>query len=133
ERHGFVPCARRDRGAYGECLPLPFPGFLGLSFFAAQTPLLERGVKGAGRSKSRIDGSSPKHRRDILRNLREWHHRCTVLARRMGERFQGGEGFFRGKVEYVLMRLDDSKVEGHHTVEQRVIGRKVVGMLRVIV
>jgi hypothetical protein len=51
----------------------------------------------------------------------------------MGERFQGGEGFFRGKVEHVLMRLDDCKVEGHHTVEQRVIGRKVVGMLRVIV
>ena len=51
----------------------------------------------------------------------------------MGERFQGGEGFFRGKVEHVLMRLDDFKVEGHHTVEQRVIGRKGVGMLRVIV
>ena len=51
----------------------------------------------------------------------------------MGERFQGGEGFFRGKLEHVLMRLDDVKVEGHHPVEQSVIGRKGVGMLRVIV
>jgi hypothetical protein len=133
EGHGFVPGARRDRRAFGEFLPRPFPGLLGLEFFAAGTPLPERGVKGAGRSKSRIDGSSPKQRRDSLRNLREWHHRSMVLARRMGEHFQGGEGFFRGKLEHFLVRLDDFKVEGHHTVEQCVIGRKVIGMLRVIV
>ncbi len=51
----------------------------------------------------------------------------------MGERFQGGEGSFRGKVKHGLMRLNDFKVEGHHTVEQSVIGRKAVGKLRLIV
>ena len=34
EGHGFVPCARRNRRAFGAFLPLPFPGFLGLGQFA---------------------------------------------------------------------------------------------------
>ena len=50
----------------------------------------------------------------------------------MGEPLQRREGLFVGESQDAFMGLDTSEVEGHDTVKQSLIGRKVLGMLRLI-
>ena len=51
----------------------------------------------------------------------------------MGEHFQGRERLFVCEIKHALMGLDTVEVEGYHAIEQRLIGRKVFGMLLLIV
>src|SRR5438105_5027479 len=132
ERDGLVPGTRRDWWVLSERLLL-FAGFLGLCLFFAETPSLEGGGKGAGRSKSGIDGSSPKHRRDILRNRDERQDGRSILHCGMSELLQRREGLFVFESQDAFMRLNDLKVEGYDTVEQRLMSCKTVGLLRLIV
>src|SRR5260370_7451775 len=69
-----------------------------------------------------MDGSPPKHRRSILYESSEGHDWCWVLFRRVGELFKGSERLFIGEIEHSLMCLDDLKIEGHHMIEEHLIG-----------
>src|SRR6266851_4515295 len=71
-----------------------------------------------------MDGSPPKHRGSILYESGEGHGWCWVLFRRMGELFKGSERLFIGEIEHSLMCLDDLKIEGHHLIEEGLIGSK---------
>jgi hypothetical protein len=53
-----------------------------------------------------------------------------MLLRGMRELLQCGEGLFVGEIQKARVGLNDLKVEGHNTVEQRVIRRKPRSMLR---
>ena len=90
-------------------------------------------IEGPGRADGGIDGGTSEHRRDILRDLGERHDGSQVRVCGMRELFQRGESLFRGEVQNPLMSLDDLKIEGHHPIEQSLVGRKPCGMLRLIV
>src|SRR6266567_8862374 len=71
-----------------------------------------------------MNGCSPKHRGNILSDICQGHDWCWVLFRRVGELFEGRERIFIGEIEYVLMCLDDLKIEGSNLIEEHLSGSK---------
>lgn len=130
EGRRLLPGARRDRWTLFEgLLLLAIADRLGFVLLAASTPLFQVREEGARRTKCRIDGGAAKHRRDIWRDNSEWHDGRSMLLRRMGKMLQGSQRFLVIQVEYLLMGLDDFKVEGDDTVEESLICRKAFNML----
>src|SRR5437763_10593145 len=80
-----------------------------------------------------MNGCSPKHRGNILSDIFQGHSWCWVLFRRVGELFKGGERIFIGEIEYVLMCLNDLKIEGHNLIEENLIGSKPRSVIRLVV
>ncbi len=98
----------------------------------ARPPLFQVREEGASRSQSGIDGGPAKQRRDIWRDLCERHDGCWSLSRRMGELLQGRERLFVVESQDAFMGLDTIEVEGDDPIEEGLIGRKVLGMLRLV-
>lgn len=51
----------------------------------------------------------------------------------MGERFQGSECLFGCEVQDAFMRLDTREVEAHDAIEESLVNRKPLSMLRLVV
>ena len=80
-----------------------------------------------------MNGCSPKHRGNILSNIFQGHGWGWILFRRVGELFKGGERIGIGEIEYVLIGLNDLKIEGSNLIEESLIGSKPRSVIALVV
>src|SRR5712692_1514803 len=78
-----------------------------------------------------MNGSPPKHGRNIFSERDEGHDWMWVLLRRMGEHFECGESLLIGEVEHARVSLDHLKIEGSHLIKENLSGSKPRSMVGV--